>query len=65
MTHNYGWAIVLVTVAINIAPVPAEAHQPEVVEEDAGAAAADRRHQREVQEPAGDGSEASRNRSRK
>ncbi len=45
VAHNYGWSIVLVTIALNYASAAA-AHQHEVDEEDAGASAADRRHQR-------------------
>ena len=47
--HNYGWAIVVVTVVTQLRAVPAEDLQHEVDEEDAGAAAADQGHQRQVQ----------------
>ena len=48
--HNFGWSIVVVTIVINFILFPLAAFQHEVDEEDAGAQAADRHHQRQVQE---------------
>ena len=49
IVHNFGWSIILVTIVINFALFPLQTLQHEVDAQDAGAQAADRRHQRQVQ----------------
>ena len=51
VVHNYGWSIVVITVVINLLMLPLRLSQHEVAEEDAVAAAADWRDQRQVQGP--------------
>ena len=54
LVHNYGWSIVLITIVINLLLLPLRFSSMKSQQEDAEAAAADRRHQRQVQglEPA-------------
>ena len=49
VVHNFGWSIVLVTIVINLALFPLQDFEHEVDAQDAGAQAADGRHQRQVQ----------------
>ncbi len=50
ISHSYGWSIILLTVTINLLLLAAALHQPEIVAQDAGAAAPHQSHQRQVQE---------------
>ena len=51
VVHNYGWSIVIVTIAINLIAAAAALLQPEIAAQNAAAATADPGHQRQVQRP--------------